>query len=51
MIEHAATLVEARGCRRKRKLVEGSKLHRVVHDHPVYRRRSPEQIAQRLRRK
>ena len=36
-------------CRRKRKLVEGSSLHRVVHDHLVYRRWSPEQIAQRLR--
>jgi len=37
-------------CRRKRKLVEGSALHRAVHDHLVYRRWSPEQIAQRLRR-
>jgi IS30 family transposase len=36
-------------CRRKRKLVEGSALHRVVHDHLVYRCWSPEQIAQRLR--
>ena len=35
-------------CRRKRKLVEGSALYRVVHDHLVYRRWSPEQIAQRL---
>ena len=37
-------------CRRRRKLVEGSALHRVVHDHLVYQRWSPEQIAQRLRR-
>ena len=37
-------------CRRRRRLVEGSALHRFVHDHLVYRRWSPEQIAQRLRR-
>ena len=37
-------------CRRRCKLVEGSALHRIVHDHLVYRRWSPEQIAQRLRR-
>ena len=36
-------------CRRRRRLVEGSALHRFVHDHLVYRRWSPEQIAQRLR--
>jgi IS30 family transposase len=30
-------------------LVEGSVLHRFVHNHLVYRRWSPEQIAQRLR--
>lgn len=37
-------------CRRKRKLVGGSALHRAVHDHLVYRHWSPEQIAQTLRR-
>ena len=37
-------------CRRHRRLVEGSSLHRFVHDHLVHRRWSPEQIAQRLRR-
>jgi IS30 family transposase len=37
-------------CRRRRRLVEGSSLHRFVHDHLVHRRWSPEQIAQRLRR-
>ena len=36
-------------CRRKRRLVEGSALHRFVHNNLVYRRWSPEQIAQRLR--
>jgi IS30 family transposase len=36
-------------CRRRRRLVEGSSLHRFVHDHLVHRRWSPEQIAQRLR--
>jgi IS30 family transposase len=37
-------------CRRRRRLVEGSALHRFVHDHLVHHRWSPEQIAQRLRR-
>jgi IS30 family transposase len=37
-------------CRRRRRLVEGSSLHRFVHDQLVHRRWSPEQIAQRLRR-
>ena len=37
-------------CLRRRRLVEGSSLHRFVHDHLVHRRWSPEQIAQRLRR-
>ena len=37
-------------CRRKRRLIEGGTLHRFVHDHLVYRRWSPEQIAHRLRR-
>lgn len=37
-------------CRRHRRLIEGSALHRFVHDHLVYRCWSPEQIAQRLRR-
>jgi len=36
-------------CRRVRKLIEGSKMHRFVHNHLVHRRWSPEQIAQRLR--
>jgi IS30 family transposase len=36
-------------CRRKRRLIEGGTLHRFVHDHLVYRRWSPEQIAHRLR--
>ena len=36
-------------CGRVRRLVEGSVLHRFVHDHLVHRRWSPEQIAQRLR--
>jgi IS30 family transposase len=36
-------------CRRRRRLVEGSALHRFVHDHLVHRCWSPEQIAQRLR--
>jgi IS30 family transposase len=36
-------------CRRKRKLVEGSAIHRFVHDHLVHRCWSPEQIAHRLR--
>jgi IS30 family transposase len=36
-------------CRRARRLVEGSVLHRFVRDHLVHRRWSPEQIAQRLR--
>src|SRR5680860_559955 len=36
-------------CRRARKLVEGGALHRVVHDHLLHHRWSPEQIAQRLR--
>jgi IS30 family transposase len=36
-------------CRRVRRLVEGSVLHRFVYDHLVHRRWSPEQIAQRLR--
>lgn len=36
-------------CRRVRRLVEGSVLHRFVHDHLVHRRWSPDQIAQRLR--
>jgi hypothetical protein len=31
-------------CRRRRRLVDGSALHRFVHDHLVYRRWSPEQI-------
>ncbi len=35
-------------CRRVRRLVEGSVLHRFVHDHLVHRRWSPEQIVQRL---
>ncbi len=35
-------------CRRPRKLVEGSALYRFVHNNLVYRRWSPEQIAQRL---
>nr|WP_296645271.1 hypothetical protein [Roseibaca sp.] len=38
-------------CRGVRRLAEGSVLHRFVHDHLVLRRWSPEQIAQRLRRK
>ena len=37
-------------CRRHRRLVEGSSLHRFVHDHLVHRRWSPAQIAHRLRR-
>jgi IS30 family transposase len=36
-------------CGRRRKLVEGSDLHRYVHDHLLYLRWSPEQIAARLR--
>jgi len=41
--------VRRRRCRRKRKLAEGSDIHRFVHDHLVHRRWSPEQIAHRLR--
>jgi IS30 family transposase len=37
-------------CGRRRKLAEGGALYRFVHDHLVYLRWSPEQIAQRLRR-
>ena len=37
-----------RRCRCRRKLAEGSALHRVVHGHLVYQRWSPEHIAQRL---
>lgn len=36
-------------CRRKLKLAEGGSTYRFVHDHLVYRRWSPEQIAHRLR--
>lgn len=36
-------------CRRQRKLVAGSAVYRFVHDHLVYHRWSPEQIAHRLR--
>lgn len=36
-------------CRRQRKLVAGSAIHRFVHDHLVHHRWSPEQIAHRLR--
>lgn len=36
-------------CARPRKLALGSALYRFVHDHLVYRRWSPEQIARRLR--
>jgi IS30 family transposase len=36
-------------CGRRAKLVEGGDLHRYVHDHLVYLRWSPEQIAARLR--
>jgi len=41
--------VRRRRCRRKRKLAEGSDIHRFGHDHLVHRRWSPEQIAHRLR--
>ena len=41
--------VRRRRCRRKRKLAEGSDIHRFGHDHLVHRRWSPEQIAARLR--
>jgi IS30 family transposase len=37
-------------CGRRRKLAEGSALYRFVHDHLVFWRWSPEQIAHRLRR-
>jgi IS30 family transposase len=37
-------------CGRRRKLAEGGALYRFVHDHLVFWRWSPEQIAQRLRR-
>ena len=37
-------------CRRKRKLVEGDDLYRIVHGKLVHLRWSPEQIANRLRR-
>jgi IS30 family transposase len=37
-------------CGRRRKLAEGGALYRLVHDHLVFWRWSPEQIAQRLRR-
>lgn len=36
-------------CRRQRKLALGSVIYRFVHDHLVYHRWSPEQIAHRLR--
>ena len=36
-------------CRRQRKLVAGSAIHRFVHAHLVHHRWSPEQIAHRLR--
>ncbi len=36
-------------CRRKLKLTEGGATYRFVHDHLVYHRWSPEQIAHRLR--
>jgi IS30 family transposase len=36
-------------CGRRRRLAEGSALHRFVHDHLVHHCWSPEQIAQRLR--
>lgn len=36
-------------CRRPRKLALGSAIYRFVHDHLVYHRWSPEQIAHRLR--
>jgi IS30 family transposase len=36
-------------CRRQRKLTQGSAAYRFVHDHLVYHRRSPEQIAHKLR--
>lgn len=36
-------------CRRRRKLVEGTPLHQHVHDHLVFKRWSPQQIAARLR--
>ena len=49
---HAARLVydvRRTRCRRPRKLVEGGAAYQFVHDHLVYRRWSPEQIAHRLR--
>jgi IS30 family transposase len=36
-------------CRRQRKLTQGSAAYRFVHDHLIYHRWSPEQIAHKLR--